>query len=119
MSAWPDAPNDFLSWARIHYDAALQARSFPPRSVYGAYVGSLLETTLADCGRKRFGGFRTKHSPCIAGKGNLPSKQKQGTELRARAVVLATGDLPSANPRMPGLKASAGLYFESPWASDA
>ncbi|MFZ1931669.1 MAG: FAD/NAD(P)-binding protein, partial [Candidatus Sulfotelmatobacter sp.] len=39
MSAWSDAPDDFLSWARIHFDTSLQARSFPPRSIYGAYVG--------------------------------------------------------------------------------
>ncbi len=119
MSAWPNAPNDFLSWARIHYDAALQARSFPPRSVYGAYVGDLLETTLADCGRERFRWIQDEALSLHRRRGKLAVQTKAGPELRARAVVLATGDLPSANPRMPGLKASAGLYFESPLASDA
>ncbi|MGD0214386.1 MAG: FAD/NAD(P)-binding protein [Terriglobales bacterium] len=119
MSAWPDAPNDFLSWARIHYDASMQARSFPPRSVYGAYVGDLLETTLADCGRKRFRWIQDEALSLHRRKGKLAVQTKVGREFRARAVVLATGDLPSASPRMRGRKASAGLYFESPWASDA
>ena len=118
MSAWPDAPNDFLSWARIRYDAAIQARSFPPRSVYGEYVGDLLETTLADCGRERFRWIPDEALSLHRRKGKLAVQTKVGPELRGRAVVLATGDLPSSNPRMPGLKASAGLYFESPWASD-
>ena len=119
MSAWRDAPNDFLSWARIHYDAALQARSFPPRSVYGAYVGDLLETTLADSGRGRFQWIQDEALSLHRRRGKLAVQTKVGPELRARVVVLATGDLPSASPRIPGLKASAGLYFQSPWTSDA
>jgi len=50
MSAWPDKPDDFLRWARIHYDAGLQTRSFLPRAIYGTYVSGILETTLSESG---------------------------------------------------------------------
>ena len=119
MSAWPDAPDDFLGWARIHYDAAVQARSFPPRSVYGAYVANLLEATLADCGRERFQWIQDEALSLHRRKGKHGVQVKVGPELLARAVVLATGNFPPANPSMPGLKTSTSFYFQFPWASDA
>jgi uncharacterized NAD(P)/FAD-binding protein YdhS len=119
MSAWPDAPDDFLRWARTHYDAAVQTRSFPPRSVYGAYVGSLLETTLSNCGRERFQWIQDEALSLHRRKSKLAVQTKVGAELRSRVVVLATGNFPPANPRMPGLKTSTSLYFHFPWASDA
>jgi uncharacterized NAD(P)/FAD-binding protein YdhS len=119
MSAWPDAPDDFLRWARVRYDAALQSRSFPPRSVYGSYVASLLETTLAGGASGRFRWIQEEARSLHRRKGKLAIQTKLGPELLARAVVLATGNFPPANPRMPGLSASSALYFQSPWASDA
>ena len=119
MSAWPDAPDDFLIWARNHYDAALQSRSFPPRSVYGAYLNNLLEATLAECGRERFAWIQDEALSLHLRQGKLGVQMKFGSELLARAVVLATGNFPPANPRLPGLKASASLYFHFPWANEA
>jgi len=119
MSAWPDAPDDFLFWARKNYDPSVQSRSFPPRSVYGAYVASLLEDTLADCARDRFQWIRDEALSLHRRKGKLAVQLKTGPEVSARAVVLATGNFPPANPSMPGLKASASLYFQVPWATAA
>ena len=119
MSAWPDAPDDFLFWARKNYDPSVQSRSFPPRSVYGAYVASLLEDTLADCARDRFQWIRDEALSLHRRKGKLAVQLKTGPEVSARAVVLATGNFPPANPCMPGLKASASLYFQVPWATAA
>lgn len=119
MSAWPDAPDDFLRWARTHYDTAVQSRSFPPRSVYGAYVASLLETTLADCGRERLRWIQDEALSLHRRKGKLGVQVKAGTELLARAVVLATGNFPPANPKIPGLDPSSALYFQHPWAKEA
>jgi len=109
MSAWPDAPDDFLRWARTHYDAAVQSRSFPPRSVYGAYVASLLEATLVDGGRGRFEWIQDEELSLHRRKSKLGVQTKVGPELLARTVVLATGNFPPANPSMPGLEASASL----------
>jgi uncharacterized NAD(P)/FAD-binding protein YdhS len=119
MSAWPDAPGDFLDWARIHYDAAVQSRSFPPRSVYGAYVADLLQITLAERGRQRFRWIQDEALSLHREKSKLAVQTKAGSELRARAVVLATGNFPPANPRMPGLKASTSVYFQAPWSAEA
>ncbi len=97
MSAWPDAPDDFLFWARKNYDPSVQSRSFPPRSVYGAYVASLLEDTLADCARDRFQWIRDEALSLHRRKGKLAVQLKTGPEVSARAVVLATGNFPPAN----------------------
>jgi uncharacterized NAD(P)/FAD-binding protein YdhS len=118
MSAWPDAPDDFLRWARIHYDAGLQTRSFPPRALYGEYVGSLLETTLAEGRRKRFRWIQDEALSLQRRKGKVAVQRKVGHELLARTAVLATGNFPPANPRMPGLGTSNLRYFQFPWASD-
>jgi uncharacterized NAD(P)/FAD-binding protein YdhS len=119
MSAWPDAPGDFLAWTRLHYDAAVQARSFLPRSVYGAYVGDQLEKSLAECGRKRFRWIQDEALSLHREKGKFAVQTKDGPELRARAIVLATGNFPPANPGLPGLEASSPVYFQFPWASDS
>ncbi|MGP0018547.1 MAG: FAD/NAD(P)-binding protein [Candidatus Sulfotelmatobacter sp.] len=118
MSAWPGAPDDFLRWARTHYDASLQARSFPPRSVYGAYLGSVLESTLDEFGNERFQWIRDEARSLHRRKGRLAVQTNQGTELPASVVVLATGNFPPANPRLPGLKTSASLYFQFAWAKN-
>jgi uncharacterized NAD(P)/FAD-binding protein YdhS len=118
MSAWPDAPDDFLSWARTHFDAALQARSFPPRSIYGAYVGSLLEATLDEFGKQRFQWIRDEARSLHRRKARLAVQTNLGTELLASVVVLATGNFPPGNPRLPGLKTSASLYFQFAWAKN-
>jgi uncharacterized NAD(P)/FAD-binding protein YdhS len=119
MSAWPDAPDDFLFWARKNYDPSVQSRSFPPRSVYGAYVASLLEGTLSDCCRDRFQWIQDEALSLHRRKGKLAVQLRAGPEMSARAVVLATGNFPPANPSMPGLEASAALYFQVPWATAA
>jgi uncharacterized NAD(P)/FAD-binding protein YdhS len=118
MSAWPDAPGDFLRWARIHYDASLQPRSFPPRSVYGAYMGSVLESTLDELGEERFQWIRDEARSLHRRKGRLAVQTNRGTELLASVVVLATGNFPPSNPRLPGLKTSASLYFQFAWAKN-
>ena len=118
MSAWPDAPDNFLSWARTHFDASLQARSFPPRSIYGAYVGSLLQATLDEFGRERFQWIRDEARSLHRRKSRLAVQTDLGAELLANVVVLATGNFPPANPRLPGLETSASLYFQFAWAKN-
>jgi uncharacterized NAD(P)/FAD-binding protein YdhS len=118
MSAWPDAPDDFLRWARSHYDATVQSRSFPPRSVYGAYVGSVLQSTLAECGPARFRWIQNEALSLHPGRDRASVQTKVGSGLRARIVVLASGNFPPANPNLPGLPDSSTSYFRFPWASD-
>ena len=119
MSAWPDAPDDFLRWARVHYDTAVQSRSFPPRAVYGTYVASLLESTLAEGSGERFRWIQDEVLSLHRHKRQFSVQVKAGPELLARTVVLATGNFPPSSPIMPGLEPSSSSYFQFPWHSAA
>jgi len=116
MSAFADVPDDFLRWARIHFDAGLQERSFPPRWVYGSYVENLLQKARAECGGERFQWLHEEaHSLCRRGR-LLAVETSAGKEVVARAVVVATGNFPPANPRVLGLEEPGPHYFQFPWS---
>lgn len=119
MGAFPADPEDFLRWARSNYDASLQARSFAPRAVYGEYLGSVLDRTLAQRGRDRFRWIQDEAMSLQCRKGNLAVQLRIGSELQARAVVLATGNFPPATPRIPGLEVNSSLYAQFAWATTA
>jgi len=119
MSAFPDAPDDFLRWARIHFDAGMRERSFPPRSVYGAYLGNLFEKARFEAGEERLQWIRDRVLSLRHFKGGLAIQTEQGPEILARVVVLATGNFPPANPRVPGLDLPRGAYFQFPWSPEA
>lgn len=123
MGAFPGDPEDFLPWAKSNYDASMQARSFPPRKVYGEYLESVLERTLAERGGDRFHWIqdealslqRRKGEPAV----HLAVQCKDGPELLARAVVLATGNFPPATPKVAGLESRNSLYVQFAWAENA
>jgi uncharacterized NAD(P)/FAD-binding protein YdhS len=119
MSVLPDVADDFLRWSRIHFDASLKARSFPPRAVYGAYVGDVLEKTLAEHGRERFQWLQDRAFSLRRRGGILAVQTEHRPEILARVVVLATGNFPPANPRIPGLDSSTPSYFQFPWSPKA
>lgn len=119
MSALPDVPDDFLHWARTHYNAGLKERSFPPRAVYGTYVEALLEKTLTERGRKRFHWLRDEAlSLRLCGR-DVTVQTGCGAEVLARVVVLATGNFPPANPHIAGIEAPGRAYFKFPWSPAA
>jgi uncharacterized NAD(P)/FAD-binding protein YdhS len=119
MSAFPDVPHDFLGWARIHHDAGLQERSFPPRSVYGAYVGDVLEKAKSEHGRDRFHWLRNEALSLRLRGNEVAVQTKHGPEVLARVVVMATGNFPPANPHVAGLEAPGDAYFKFPWSPAA
>jgi len=100
MSAFDALPDDFLDWLRtqpesVGVDDATLAAQFAPRRVYGRYLQARLDAhparaslavhaeTVVDLARDADGFIATR--AC-------------GATLRARAVVLATGNLPAALP---------------------
>jgi uncharacterized NAD(P)/FAD-binding protein YdhS len=119
MSAFPDVPDDFLRWARIHFDAGMRERSFPPRSVYGAYLGNLFEKVRFEAGDERLQWIRERVLSLRHSGGGLAIQTEHGPEILARVVVLATGNFPPANPRVPGLDLQRGAYFQFPWSPEA
>ena len=119
MSAFPDEPDHFLRWAQSNYNAAVQPRSFVARSVYGEYIGSLLEKAAAESGWSRFHWIQDEALSLRDRDGVLTVQRKYGAELMARAVALATGNFPPADPKIPGLKQGARHYVPFAWSSTA
>jgi uncharacterized NAD(P)/FAD-binding protein YdhS len=126
MGAFPGDPEDFLHWAKSNYDASMQARSFPPRAVYGEYLGSVLDRTLAERGGDRFHWIQGEALSLQRRKDNdklavqrLAVQCKDGPELLARAVVLAIGNFPPATPKILGLESGNSLYVQFAWAENA
>ena len=119
MSAFPDVPDDFLRWARIHFDAGMRERSFPPRSLYGTYVGDLLEKARFEAGGERFQWMYDRALSLRHSRRGLAVQTEHGREILARVVVLATGNFPPANPRVPGLGTLGRAYFQFPWSPKA
>ena len=114
MSAFPDDRKDFLQWARVHFDPNVKERSFPPRSIYGAYIGDILDKARSEAGQR----FRWLHNTGLSLRRSgrrLAVQTLRGPEILARVVVLATGNFPPANPRIAGLE-TASHYFQFPWA---
>ena len=96
----------------------MQARSFPPRKVYGEYLESLLKRRGGD----RFHWIQDEALSLQRRKGELEHlavQCKDGCELLARAVVLATGNFPPATPKIPGLESGNSLYVQFAWAENA
>ncbi len=119
MSAFADDPDDFLRWGKVHFDAGLQERSFPPRWVYGTYLEQILEKAQAEHGHRRFQWLHDEAlSLCRRGR-CVAVQTKQQTEIVARVVVLATGNFPPANPRILGLETPGPAYFQFPWSAEA
>jgi uncharacterized NAD(P)/FAD-binding protein YdhS len=119
MGAFPEDAEDFLRWARSNYDASMQARSFPPRAVYGQYLGSVLDRTLAERGRDRFHWVQDEACSLERRKGKLAVERRDGSELLARVVILATGNFPPATPKIPGLESGGSLYVQFAWSDSA
>jgi uncharacterized NAD(P)/FAD-binding protein YdhS len=120
MSAFPDAPDDFLRWARINFDAGVKERSFLPRSIYGKYVDHLLEKTLADKGRQRFQWLRGE-ALFIRTRRRIGFlvQTGEGSKILSRTVILAVGNFPPSDPGVPGLELPSPAYFPSPWSPHA
>lgn len=119
MSAFPDVPDDFLRWARTHFDAGIRERSFPPRSVYGAYIGDILEKARLEEGPERFQWLHDTALSLHPRGRSFAVQTASGPEILCRIVVLAIGNFPPANPSVPGLDAALRTYCQFPWAPEA
>jgi len=119
MSALPDDPEHFLRWAQNHYDASVQPRSFLPRSVYGNYVGALLDEAIADGNAGHFRWIQDEALSVHRYGEHWSVQTRGGAEAVTRFVVLALGNFPPADPPAKGLSSGRALYFPFAWAPDA
>lgn len=118
MSALPEEPDSFLRWARANYASCIQARSFLSRGLYGTYLNSLWEDTLAR-GGANFRWIQDEVLYLKPGRSRLRIRLKQGLELSSSVVVLATGNFPPANPKVPGLTDRCERYVPFAWSPGA
>jgi uncharacterized NAD(P)/FAD-binding protein YdhS len=128
MSAYPDEPDHFLNWVRAEgsrfgwpESSAVEAGTFVPRLLYGAYLGE----QLRQAAQSAADGVRLeKISDEAAGlkmvDGRARIALKSGRVLSADRVVLAWGNFP---PPVPGAAADhfgrSARYIGNPWLPGA
>jgi uncharacterized NAD(P)/FAD-binding protein YdhS len=99
MSAYPDAPDHFLHWARRREDGAgVLASSFLARRVYGEYLSALFKEEASRSDAR----FRLFEDEAVAVKvegGKARVATKSGVVIGAARVVLALGN---PRPDFPG-----------------
>jgi uncharacterized NAD(P)/FAD-binding protein YdhS len=110
MSAFPDAPSDFVRWLRESPMEEVDGSAFLPRAVYARYLHSLLEE--ASGGRHRIERMNLDVVDLRHGDDGAVLVARDGAAAcRARSVVLALGSL--APPRPPAFGADA-RYVSDP-----
>lgn len=114
ISVFPEQPEHFLHWLRVHHSSSFCAEEFAPRAVFGRYVQSVLETT------RGIEHIRSVVLDCRPAGAQFRLKLADANLLTADLVVLATGNFASAV--LPGVSKEvelSGVYRNSPWDSSA
>ena len=111
MSAFPDAPTDFIDWA-AHNGIALGPNDFAPRLVYRQYLETILNNAIetgrvAVIDQETIGANRVKDGwECTLRDGSL---------VRASSVILAFGGFPPAPILELKAVAEHPAYIANPW----
>jgi hydroxyacylglutathione hydrolase len=117
MSAYPDDPEHFLEWARLNHAPGASPDDYLPRPLYGRYVASVLQQEL-----ERHPG-QIEHvqdeAVSIARIGETAEiRLRSGRRLFADKVVIALGNFPPGDPRLPGRTPHSLRYVSNPWKSN-
>lgn len=107
MSAWPEAPDDFV-------DHGHDAGSFAPRREFGAYLARILDRAVAD-------GARVVEEQAVSAEHDSAGWRvtlASGGQVRTRALVLAIGNQPP-EPMRVGDGADPALFVNNPWGNEA
>jgi hydroxyacylglutathione hydrolase len=118
MSAYPDDPEHFLQWVHLNHDSGASPDDYLPRPVYGQYVASVLQHEI-----ERHPGHveHVQHEAVsIARVGESAEiRLRSGRTLFADKVVMALGNFPPGDPRLPGRTPHSQRYVSNPWAPSA
>lgn len=112
MTGLPEDVDHFWRWAGV------EPASFPPRAVYGAYLGSLLADAVSGSGAA----FEHRRARAVTIEDGAAASLRvvldRGGALDADAVVLATGNELPAIPSFLADVAAAGdeRFVRDPWA---
>jgi len=112
MSLVPDDPSHFVDWLGSRGGPS----DFVSRALYGEYVGEAAERAFR---RPRFTHIREKAALVArAADGGFTIETSSALRLRARRLVLATGNLPPNDDFLPiEIRRRAG-YVRDPWRFD-
>lgn len=118
MSAYADNPEHFLEWAHLHHDLDASPDDYLPRPLYGQYVESVLRQEM-----ERHPG-QVEHlqdeAVSISRVGNTAEiRLRSGWRIFADKVVIALGNLPLGEPRLPGRNSHSLRYVQNPWKAGA
>jgi uncharacterized NAD(P)/FAD-binding protein YdhS len=118
MSAFPDDPEHFLRWARLNHDIGVTPGDFLPRQVYGRYVAFALQQEI-ELHPARFERVQDEAVSVARVGGVAEIHLRSGQSLFADKVVLALGNFPPGDPRLPGKTPHSQRYVSDPWAPGA
>jgi len=116
MSASDDDPEHFLRWARFNFDSGAQPGDFLPRRLYGQYLESALASAELHC--DQFVWMRDEAVRITRATGKSQITLRSGQNIFADRVVLALGNFPPGDLRLPGNHSRHG-FVSNPWAVDA
>src|SRR6202034_3735089 len=95
MSAFPDDPDHFWRWLRANGHRGEDRFCFVPRSVYGRYLGSLIEDRLADAGAPRVRWQRKTVVGLAQREGSVILRFSDGETAAFDVAILCCGHDPS------------------------
>jgi uncharacterized NAD(P)/FAD-binding protein YdhS len=121
MGAFPDRPDDFLSWLQARpqikgCDAPV-AGTFVPRRLYGDYLGSLLASAADQAGASSLKLVNDDAVGLEVAGGKVVVTLGSGARLWADSAVLAIGNF-AAPPVCPGVD-DCSMWRASPWQDGA
>jgi uncharacterized NAD(P)/FAD-binding protein YdhS len=118
MSAYADMPGHFVSWAQRTYNSSVKPDDFLPRRVYGLYIAAQLSeaTRFRD---EEFCRIQDEAVSLTQAHGRVEIGLAGGRTVIADKVVLALGNFPPANLRLPGKTPSSAYFISNPWSSTA
>jgi uncharacterized NAD(P)/FAD-binding protein YdhS len=118
MSAYPDDPEHFLRWARLNHDPGVTPVDYLPRRVYGEYAASLLQQEI-EHHPGRLEHAQDESVSVARVEGGAEIRLRSGRTLFANKVVIALGNFPPGDPRLPGKTPHSQRYVPNPWAASA
>ena len=118
MSAYPHDKEHFLRWVRLHYNSAVQPGSFLPRKLYGQYVDFVLEQEAAS-NPGQFDHVQDEAVSLTRLGDRIKILLRSGQSFLAGKVVLAIGNFPPGDPRLPGKTPHSQHYIPDPWTPGA
>lgn len=118
MSAFADDPGHFLHWARLYYDSGTQPADFLPRRVYAQYIEDIFQQAVSQHAR-RFKRIQGEAVSIRYPDGKAEILLSCGRQILADKVVLALGNFPPGELKLPGKNNRSPRYMANGWSADA